>query len=247
MSSGSAPSMRHATLLAARRVDPDRLCRVALPGQVTVFEAGVGGSVAEPAFEHLRGPPELGGVAEVDRDRRSRGAGVGPPVVRPGLLRADQRVALEVLGEQPTQPGPEGPVVERRVERRQGDQVGGDDVGRDPPGERQGPPADFGSDDRPEVGHHGVAIGGRVRPGVDQRLGEHDDVVVRVLVRQVGRAVVRIGRLLHRLPGGAGRRQARDLGGGRDQVGSAGGIGGGDCAEPGVLEDRPEAGQERRG
>ena len=109
---------------------------------------------------------------------------------------------------------------------------------------RQAPPADLGPDDRLEVGQARTSGTRDLRLGVDERLGQDEHVVVRVLVGQVGRAGARVGRLLERPPGGARLGQPGDLGRRRDQVGTGGGDGVRGPGQPGALEDRTEPDQE---
>ena len=186
---------------AALRVDPDRGARVALPGQVAEREAGIRAPVAEPAVEDLGRPGQLGRVAEVAGDRRPGCAGVGAPVVRAVLVGRDEGHAAEVLGQDPSQPRAEDAAVEGRVVGGQVDQVGGDDVAGQVPAEGQGPAAGLAPDRGLEVGQDRAAVGRDPRSGIDEGLGQDVDVVVLVLVLDVGRAGRRVGPALDVGPG----------------------------------------------
>jgi hypothetical protein len=109
-------------------IDADRLGGVSLPGQIAVGEAGIGGAITQPAFEHFGRTLQVGCVAQVDGSGDARSAGMRAPVVGPLLVGRDQRAAVQCLVTDTAQPGPELSILGCII-RFEVDQVGGDDVG----------------------------------------------------------------------------------------------------------------------
>ena len=211
-----------------------------MPAELAVAEPGIGCPIAEVAPEHLCRPSDLGAVAKVPGDRSACGTGMGAPVVRTVLVRADERPPVEGLGQQRPQPRTEGVLVERWIGRGKVDEVRRDDVARKVAPEGEGPSAGLGTDCSLQGGDDVGPVAGTADPGIDEALGERGDVRGLVLIRDVRRADRRVGAGLERGPGGTAGRSREKLGS-RHEDGVGGRRGG---THAGDDQDRTEGQQE---
>src|SRR4051812_3970898 len=143
---------------------------------------------------------------------------MSPPVIRPILMGAHERLAVERLRQQGSQPGSERARIERRIRGLERDEVGRDDVRGQVPAECERASACLGAKRAVERRDDARAVARGTRPRVHERASKHDLVRIVVLVRDVRSAHRAVGPRLERGPRRTRRRQAGDIASGHQDA-----------------------------